>query len=397
MAAAAVTSTADRDGWRVVWVAFVVAVFGWGIGFYGPAVYLPTLHQTRGWSISTISSAITAHYLLSAALIAWLPEAYRRFGVGRITFAGAILAGLGAIAWANVQQPWQLVPAVTVSGAGWAATSGAALNAIVAPWFDRDRPKAMSMAFNGASVGGILFAPLWTGLISVLGLAQAALILGIAMPAIVCPLVWMFLRRAPPGVPASAQSARPTPRAQLFRQPRFVTISFAFALGLFAQIGLVAHLIARLAPGFGSGPAALAISVITLCAVFGRSLLGWLLGQRDRRIAGAASILMQAVGSLFLAFGSGIAPLAAGCILFGLGVGNLTSLPPLIAQREFRSADVGTVVALVIAINQAVFAFAPVIFGWLHDFTASYVAAFLVAAGVQVAAAAVLALGRRFR
>jgi cyanate permease len=106
---------------------------------------------------------------------------------------------------------------------------------------------------------------------------------------------------------------------------------------------------------------------------------------------------MQAVGSLFLAFGNGIAPLAAGCILFGLGVGNLTSLPPLIAQREFRSADVGTVVALVIAINQAVFAFAPVIFGWLHDFTASYVAAFLVAAGIQVAAAAVLALGRRFR
>jgi len=128
-----------------------------------------------------------------------------------------------------------------------------------------------------------------------------------------------------------------------------------------------------------------------------RSLLGWLLGQRDRRIAGAASILMQAVGSLFLAFGSGIAPLAAGCILFGLGVGNLVSLPPLIAQREFRPADVGTVVALVIAINQAVFAFGPVIFGWLHDFTASYVAPFLVAAGAQVAAAAVLAWGRRFR
>ena len=36
------------DGWKVVWVAFAVAVFGWGIGFYGPSVYLPTLHATRG-------------------------------------------------------------------------------------------------------------------------------------------------------------------------------------------------------------------------------------------------------------------------------------------------------------------------------------------------------------
>ena len=47
-----------------------------------PAVYLPALHQARGWSISTISAAITAHYLVSAALITALPEAYRRFGVG---------------------------------------------------------------------------------------------------------------------------------------------------------------------------------------------------------------------------------------------------------------------------------------------------------------------------
>lgn len=59
-------SLANRDGWRVVWTAFVVAMFGFGIGFYGPAVYLPALHQARGWSISTISAAITAHYLVGA-------------------------------------------------------------------------------------------------------------------------------------------------------------------------------------------------------------------------------------------------------------------------------------------------------------------------------------------
>ena len=151
---------ANPDGWRVVWTAFVVAVFGWGIGFYGPAVYLPALHQARGWSISTISAAITAHYLVSAALITALPEAYRRFGVGRVTLGGAVLAGAGALAWANAQQAWQLVPALLLSGAGWSALSGAALNAMVAPWFERDRPKAISTAFNGASVGGIVFVPL---------------------------------------------------------------------------------------------------------------------------------------------------------------------------------------------------------------------------------------------
>jgi cyanate permease len=94
--------------------------------------------------------------------------------------------------------------------------------------------------------------------------------------------------------------------------------------------------------------------------------------------------------------GDGMVLLAAGCVLFGLGVGNLTSLPPLIAQREFRPVDVGTVVALVVAINQAIFAFAPAIFGALRDFTGNYMVAFLTAAAAQVAAAGVIVYGRRF-
>lgn len=384
------------EKWKVVWVAFVVAVFGWGLGFYGPAVYLPTLHAMRGWSIAILSTAITAHFLLSAALIAGLPEAYRRFGVGKVTIAGAILAGVGAIAWANVQQPWQLIPALMLSGAGWAATSGAALNAMVAPWFEHDRPKAISMAFNGASVGGILFAPLWMALIFTFGLSSAALTLCIAMIVVVCPLAFLYLKA--PSVAAEATArAVPSPRAVLMRQRAFLTMSAAFALGLFAQIGLFAHLIARLAPDFGPSVAAAAISAITLCAILGRTLLGWLLGQRDRRMATAANLGMQAVGSLLLAFGSGDVPLVLGCVLFGLGVGNLTSLPPLIAQREFRAADVGTVVALVVATNQAVFAFAPAIFGWLRDATESYVAAFCLAAVAQLAAALIIVAGRTSR
>lgn len=383
------------ESWKVVWVAFVVAVFGWGLGFYGPAVYLPTLHATRGWSIATLSTAITAHYLLSATLIAGLPETYRRFGVGKVTIAGAILAGAGAIAWTNAQQPWQLIPALMLSGAGWAATSGAALNAMVAPWFERDRPKAISMAFNGASVGGILFAPLWMALISAFGLSWAAFALAVAMVVVVCPLANLHLK-APP-ISAQAAAAAPSSRATLMRQRAFVTISAAFALGMFAQIGLFAHLIARLAPDFGPGIAAAAISVITLCAILGRTLLGWLLGTRDRRVATAANLGMQAIGSLLLAFGTGDAPLVLGCVLFGLGVGNLTSLPPLIAQREFRPADVGMVVALVVATNQAVFAFAPAIFGWLRYATESYVAAFCLAAAAQLAAALIVVAGRANR
>ena len=211
--------------------------------------------------------------------------------------------------------------------------------------------------------------------------------------ALVCPLVWRFLLPAPAG---ASKAEAPLPRRALLAHWGFVTMSIAFALGMFGQIGLFAHLIARLEPEFGSATAAFAISLVALCAVFGRTLLGWLLAEHDRRLAAAANFLMQAAGSILLALGDGMVPLALGCVLFGLGVGNLNSLPPLIAQREFRPADVGTVVALTIAINQAVFAFAPAILGALRDLSGSYVMAFLGVAALQSLAAAAVAWGRRF-
>ena len=69
----------DRFNWKIVWAAFLVALFGWGFGFYGPPVFLQMLHAQRGWSVSTISSAITFHFVFSAILVAYLPDAYRRY------------------------------------------------------------------------------------------------------------------------------------------------------------------------------------------------------------------------------------------------------------------------------------------------------------------------------
>lgn len=397
MASPAIGNDATQ-AWRVVWTAFVVAVFGWGVGFYGPGVYLAALHRLHGWPVATLSIAVTSHFLVSAILITALPDAYRRFGMAPVTIVGAIATAAGAIAWCNAQEIWQLAPAVLLSGLGWSAMSGAALNAMVAPWFEHDRahdrPKAISMAFNGASIGGLLFAPLWIALIATIGLSRTGLVVGLATVGIVGPLAWTCLRRRPPGT--HARSDAPSPRRQLIRQRGFQSISVAFALGMFAQIGLFAHLIARLEPRFGAVLAALAVSLVTFCAVLGRTLLGWLLGEHDRRRAAAVNFLVQAVGTLLLALGEGTAALAAGCVLFGLGVGNLVSLPPLIAQREFRPVDVGTVVALITAINQAVFAFAPAIFGMLREFDGGYIAAFATAAVVQIAAAVVVTRGRRF-
>jgi MFS family permease len=192
-----VTVTARFSGWSVVWVAFAVAVFAWGIGFYGPGVFLQTLHATKGWPISTISAAITTHFLVGAAIVVYLPEVHRACGIARATIIGAVLTAVGVIAWSITMSPSQLFGAAIISGSGWALTSGAAINAMIAPWFDRDRPKAISHAFNGASIGGVVFTPLLVALIAGIGFPATALFAGIAMVAVIGPLAHRYLRHSP--------------------------------------------------------------------------------------------------------------------------------------------------------------------------------------------------------
>ena len=84
----------------------------------------------------------------------------------------------------------------------------------------------------------------------------------------------------------------------------------------------------------------------------------------------AASYAVQIAGSIvFIAAAGTSAPLLIlGVILFGAGIGNATSLPPLIAQVEFPESRVPRVVALTVAVVQATYAFAPATFGLVREF-----------------------------
>ncbi|MCA3300599.1 MAG: MFS transporter, partial [Roseomonas sp.] len=119
-------ATPPFHGWRVVWAAFVVAVFGWGVGFYGPPVFLFAVHEARGWSVPLVSAAVTCHFILGALVVAKLPALHRRIGVAGATRLGGVLSALGIAGWALAAEPWQLFLATAVSGAGWAMTGGAA-------------------------------------------------------------------------------------------------------------------------------------------------------------------------------------------------------------------------------------------------------------------------------
>jgi MFS family permease len=406
-------------GWRVVNAAFILAVLGLGFGFYGPPVFLHAVRDARGWSLPLVSTAVTAHFLIGSIVTASLPALYQRFGVPMVTKAGALLLAVGVFGWATAAVPWQLFAATLLSGAGWVTMGIAAVNAIVSPWFARDRPAALAAAYNGANLGGIIFSPLWAAAIGVLGFPIAAAAIGLVMVLVMWVLADRVFARTPnqvglnpdgdgPGAPVSSVSsptAKPLPGSLLWRDRNFIALSTGMSLGLFAQIGLTAHLFSLLLPALGAQQAGLAMGAVTIMAIAGRTLVGSSMPvSADRWFIASASYAVQIVGSIafIIAAGTNIPVLLLGVLLFGLGFGNGTYLPPLIAQVEFVPEDVPRVVALIVAIAQGAYSFAPATFGVIRELAPSAAnlvpgaapTLYLAAALLQGLAACALLAGR---
>ena len=156
---------------------------------------------------------------------------------------------------------------------------------------------------------------------------------------------------------------------------------------------MLTHLVSLVAPTLGSDGAARALSATTAAAVVGRLMTGFVIDRVNRRLAASATLVVQIGGVCLLAWAPSVPAVYAGCALFGLGVGNMTTLPGLILAVEWPRERFSALVGLAVAINQFTFAFGPSLVGVLRDWTGDYVLALGACAALQAIAAVLILLG----
>jgi hypothetical protein len=194
---------------------------------------------------------------------------------------------------ALVTRPWHVYVAFAVMSVGWATMSGAAINIIVAPWFDTRRGLAVRWALSGASAGGIFIAPLLTFLTARFGFAFAIASVSASMLATLIPVAMVVLRprradeydpmertagpdKAPQSNPASTVKGSGFRLTTLLRSGVFLSISVPFAPGLTAQVGFLTHQIGFLSSTIGTVAAGWTVSMTTFAAVLGRIATGYI-------------------------------------------------------------------------------------------------------------------------
>ncbi len=293
------------DGWRIVAVCFLLATFGWAFGFYGQSVYVAELQRLHGWPASLISSGTTFFYLSGAALVAFVSEAIKGFGPRNCMIAGICTMAVAAVAIGQVREPWQLYLANAVLAFGWAGTSLGMITNTLGLWFDKKRGMAISLALNGASFGGIVGVPLLVAAIGHFGFSGGMTAAAVVMVVVMVPVILLFVGRPPvhasAGAVAAADAPSPTQiRARAFRDIGFLSVSSAFALVLFAQVGFIVHLISFLDSVIGRQRAAIAVALLTAMAVVGRVLFSFVIDRLNQRLASALSFVSQAIALLIV-------------------------------------------------------------------------------------------------
>ena len=384
-------------GWRVVLACFLLAVSIFGFALYGQGVYLVELQRLNGWPASLISGASTLSLLIGNVIVIFTDEIVRRLGLKRLALAGIACLAISMVLLALVSVPCALYAAFALMSLGWVGMGTVVISAVVGAWFVQRRGLAMSLAFLGASSGGVVVTPALVVLVSHVGFQAAMLIASAIMVIVLVPVTLAWIG-PPPAVDATAateNTSSPAPaagicRADVMRRLEFWTIALPFALGIVAQVGFIVHQIAMLEPKIGAVRAGLAVSVMTAMAMAGRLSLGLVADRLDPRLAAAVSLVSQAVALSTIRLTDDIQLVLLASAVFGFSVGNLITLPPLIIHREFAAQHFTVVMGLFTAISGTIGAFGPGLIGLARGWSGDYGNALLLAITLELTAAVIV-------
>ncbi|WP_431201921.1 MFS transporter [Bradyrhizobium betae] len=388
-------SSLHYRGWRVVLACFLMAFFMFGFGLYGQGVYLAELQRAHGWPGTLVSAASTFSFLLTAVLVIFTDDLLARIGLRSLILCGLAALAASTVLLALMQTSWQLYLAYALMSVGWTGMGTVVIATVLNSWFERRRGLALSLAFNGATCGGIVLVPLLLSLTGSIGFRSAMLVATIVMVVLVLPVVVGFIGwpaesvRITGGRTGGAAAAPAHSRKTLLASAAFWTMVLPIAIALLAQMGFIIHQVTFLEPLIGRASAGLAVTIMAAMAVVGRLSLGLFVDRLDPRLACAASMTSQAAALFVLLQSTSPAVLLACCAVYGFSIGNMITFPPLIIQREIGSAAFAAAMGLGTSISGIVSAFGPGIVGLARSFTGNYTTAFamcvvldLVAAGI---------------
>ncbi len=391
-------------GWYVVGAIGFILMTTSGLAFYNLSVLLNAFVTERGFPVGLASGATATYFIASGLGGVLAGRLMDRVDPRPIMIAGACVSALalGSLGW--LRTTLELYAFHVVFGFCYGCCGLVPSTTIVARWFQARRPLALSIATTGLSLGGIVVTPASAFLVAHAGLAGAAPWLALAMLVGVVPATALIVRAGPQamglepdGSPREAGGAPLPPAASvsfaLARRSRFfIAVTAAYIFGLGSQVGAIAHLYRLATTRESVETAALAVALLAAASLVGRLSGGWIMTALAPRRFALAMFVGQTVTLVALALAASRLQLLVAVVLFGITIGNVLMLQPLLLVEAFGTREYGRIYSVSQLLTAIGVAAGPALVGLIDEASGGYTVPYLVTAGCSLAGLAILAV-----
>ena len=408
-------------GWWIVLAGLVTDGFSSGVFFYVFCAFFDPIVQTFGWSRATASVGFSIQRVISG--FAAIPVGFLvdRYGPRRVMLAGTLIEGSGFIVLSLINSLWMFYFGLSLVTLGLALGGWLVITTSTSNWFLRKRARALGIMSIGAAVIGGPLVPIVIWLISAYGWRPTLVMAGIGVWAVGIPASMIVRSRpehygylpdgrdpeakfdadGPPSTQTGNTDGLPN-EADFTAKEAMGTLSFwqmslAMSLGGLAMASSVHQIPALSSFGISREITGLAIAVMYVVSLGGTLAGGFLGDLMEKRYLLAASLILQALGTLIFANISSVWHLALFGILWGTGFGMYVPLRFALLGDYFGRRHYGSIMGVSMGMNMVSGLIAPVFVGWMFDVTESYRLPYLLLSAAMAFSVPLIATTRRPR
>ena len=149
-----------HPAWWAAAVTFLALVGAAGFRAV-PGVLMDPLHQEFGWSVTTISAAISVNMALYGLTSPFAAALMERFGIRAVVTAALLIVAAGSGLTVFMTASWQLVLCWGVLvGLGTGSMALALVATVTSRWFVTHRGLVSGVLTAGGAAGQLVFLPL---------------------------------------------------------------------------------------------------------------------------------------------------------------------------------------------------------------------------------------------
>jgi len=364
----------------VVATAFFALLAIVGFALYGLPFFYDFFVKEFGWSRTVVTSGNALGKLIIAPLFGflagWLID---RYGPRKLMLAGSLLAGSALIGLSMMNNLGMFYFFYILNALGYVFGGPLPCQVLISRWFEKNRGKAMGIAYLGIGTGGAVVPLISTTLEKNLGWHLALTSVGVLVILFSFPLAF-FLKETPREPVAVTHKKPEIPVSGILKNRNFYLLAIGSMCSIGAVGGVNQHLKLYLRDhDFSQSNSATIMSLVLLSSLAGRVLMGMLADVFPRKYVMILIYLIVGASIPLLLMPDFPGRLYIFAVIFGIGLGGDYMIIPLMAGDLFGVRMLGRVMGIILVADGIAESLSPMMVGALYnEALKSYTTGFIV-------------------